>query len=142
MDPAQYLREVEQDVSRQRQEDRFSWQDTNTWTNPHQAVVSSNLRSVAYDSSHLVMQIIFTKAGRNNGDTYNYTEVGPGVFYGLMNAQSKGRYHHQHIRCSYSYSDLSGRSELKGCDPHGIRGSGPMKHGGTGLPLKVKGRWW
>jgi hypothetical protein len=121
------------------QGERFRWGDPSTWSNPHQYVQSSNLESVAYDDRHELLQIIFRNDGRNSGRVYNYVSVPPSVYFGLMNAPSKGIYHWQHIRCSYSYSDLSGKSNLRGCDAQGgIRGSGPV-HGPIvpGMPPRL-----
>lgn len=59
-------------------------------------VVSSNLHSVGYAGSTL--RISF-----NSGWTYDYYDVPPNVYEGLMNASSKGTYHKNFIKNSYKY---------------------------------------
>jgi hypothetical protein len=61
-------------------------------------VSSSNLRSVGYDPGSAVLQIEF-----HHGGIYNYYQVPWSVYAGLMEAGSKGRYHHEHIKRSYPY---------------------------------------
>jgi hypothetical protein len=138
MDPGQYLSEVEQDIARRRREDRFEWENPQTWSHPPVAVSSSNLAEVAFDENHNLLQIRFVKAGRNSGDTYRYTGVPLAAYEGLMAAPSKGRYHWHYIRCNYSYSDISGRSALRGCETGPGRVGGTSRFGGAGSPLPRK----
>jgi len=56
-------------------------------------VRSSALRSVGYDQEQRVLEIEFT-----NGTVYQYFDVSPDVYRGLMAAESHGRYFHQHVR--------------------------------------------
>ena len=57
-------------------------------------VRSSALRAVGYDGSRLT--IVF-----QSGKARDYHGVPPTVFYGLLDAQSKGRYFNRHIRGNY-----------------------------------------
>lgn len=63
-----------------------------------QFVVSSNLRSVGYDPKEQKLEIEFV-----NGSVYVYSRVPEQVFHQLMQAPSKGRYHHAAIRDRYGY---------------------------------------
>lgn len=65
-------------------------------------VSSSALRSVGYDEDGQTLEIEFT-----NGAVYQYFDVAPKVYRGLMAAESHGRYFHQHVRDkSYRYQRL------------------------------------
>ncbi len=62
-------------------------------------VSSSAIRSVGYDQASNVLEIEFP-----NGAVYQYYDVPKSVYQGLMNAESHGRYFHQHVRNkSYRY---------------------------------------
>lgn len=61
-------------------------------------VSSSNLRSVGYDSRTGTLEIEFYSGG-----VYQYSNVPPSIYQGLMNAFSKGSYHHAYIKNSYPY---------------------------------------
>lgn len=63
-------------------------------------VSSSNLSAVGYDSSTQTLRIEF-----HNG-TYDYYNVPSSIHSGLMNATSKGQYHHQYIKNNYRYSKI------------------------------------
>jgi len=56
-------------------------------------VMSSNLRSVGYDRDAAELEIEF-----ESGGVYRYSGVPSYVYLGLMNAASKGSYHHDYIR--------------------------------------------
>lgn len=60
-------------------------------------VVSSNLRAVGYDPTTQTLRIEF-----HNG-TYDYYNVPASIHSGLMNAPSKGQFHHQYIKNNYNY---------------------------------------
>ena len=62
-----------------------------------QAVSSSNLRSVGYDSVSQTLEIEF-----HSGGVYQYHGVPQSVYIALMNAQSLGSYFYHNIRDSYS----------------------------------------
>ncbi|WP_416232877.1 KTSC domain-containing protein [Anaeromusa sp.] len=64
-------------------------------------VSSSNLSSVGYDPSSSVLEIAF-----NHGGIYQYTGVPQSVYTGLMQASSKGEYHHAHIKNSFPYRKI------------------------------------
>ena len=56
-------------------------------------VSSTALQSVGYDEDSQTLEIKFT-----SGAVYQYFEVPPEVYRGLMAAESHGRYFHQHVR--------------------------------------------
>lgn len=62
------------------------------------AVSSTNLASVGYDQTNLVLEIEF-----RSRSVYQYFNVPPSVHSGLMNAGSKGTYHDRVIRGRYGY---------------------------------------
>lgn len=57
------------------------------------SVISSNLRSVGFDSDTQVLEVEF-----HNGSVYRYSRVPANVYYGLLNAHSKGTYFDRVIR--------------------------------------------
>lgn len=63
-------------------------------------VSSSNLRAVGYDPTSRVLRISF------HSGTYDYFDVPPSIYDGLMNASSKGGYHHSYIKNSYRYQKI------------------------------------
>jgi hypothetical protein len=66
-------------------------------------VSSSALRSVGYDPEQRVLEIEFT-----SGAVYQYFDVPPEVYRGLMAAESHGRYFHQHVRdAGYRYQRMN-----------------------------------
>lgn len=62
-------------------------------------VSSSSVASVGYDPKSQTLEIEFT-----SGSVYDYSEVPPEVFQGLMKAPSKGRYFANEIRGQYPSS--------------------------------------
>ncbi len=63
-------------------------------------VSSSNLVAIGYDSNTATLRIVF------HSGVYDYYNVPQNVFEGLLNASSKGKYHHAFIKNSYSYSNV------------------------------------
>lgn len=61
---------------------------------------SSNLRAVGYDPNTQTLRIEF------HSRTYDYYNVPASIHSGLMNASSKGQYHHAHIKNSYRYKKI------------------------------------
>lgn len=61
-------------------------------------VSSSNLVAIGYDSNTATLRIVF------HSGVYDYYNVPQNVFEGLLNASSKGKYHHAFIKNSYRYS--------------------------------------
>lgn len=59
-------------------------------------VVSSNIRSVGYESGSLTLEVEF-----NSGSVYQYFDVPAQKYEGLMNAASKGRYLNRNIKGRY-----------------------------------------
>jgi hypothetical protein len=67
-----------------------------------QAVQSSNLASVGYDSHAAILEIEF-----NSGSVYQYYGVPTAIHEGLMSADSHGRFFHAYIRDVYQYQRVS-----------------------------------
>lgn len=63
-----------------------------------QSVSSSAIRSVGYDASKRILEIQFTSF-----TTYRYRNVPESIYYGLMNASSKGTYFNRYIKDRFSY---------------------------------------
>jgi hypothetical protein len=61
-------------------------------------VESSMIASVGYDEASRILEIEF-----NNGRVYQYADVPPEEYQGLMEADSHGRYFLAHIRDVYDY---------------------------------------
>ena len=66
-----------------------------------QHVTSSNISSVGYDEADGTLEVEF-----HDGKIYQYSDVPPPVYRGLLDAPSKGSYFHAHIRTTYSYRQL------------------------------------
>jgi hypothetical protein len=64
-------------------------------------VISSMIRSVGYDESHLLLEIEFT-----SGKIYQYEAVPEEAYRGLMSAGSKGRYFEEQINCRFRYQRM------------------------------------
>lgn len=64
-------------------------------------VSSSNLHSVGYDASSRTLEIEF-----NDGSVYQYYDVPPAIYSGLMNAASHGTYFHANIRDRFRFRKL------------------------------------
>ena len=61
-------------------------------------VQSSNIASIGYDATILVLEIEFT-----NGSIYQYLDVPQHVFESLMSAPSKGQFFSTQVKGSYRY---------------------------------------
>jgi hypothetical protein len=61
-----------------------------------QRVSSSDLSSIGYDISSQTLEIEF-----NSGAIYDYFNVPPPIYQGLMSAQSHGRYFNAYIKDRY-----------------------------------------
>lgn len=59
-------------------------------------VISSNLKSVGYDSTTDILEIEF-----KNGGIYRYSGIPARVYDELMSSSSHGRYFHKNIREKY-----------------------------------------
>ena len=57
------------------------------------AVTSSNIASVGYDIDTMTLEIEF-----NSGGVYQYHGVDFNIYENMMDADSVGRYFHQHVR--------------------------------------------
>ena len=65
------------------------------------SVSSSNLVTVGYDKASMTLSIQF-KSG-----LYDYYNVPENIYNGLLNASSKGEYHHAFIKNSYRYNKVA-----------------------------------
>lgn len=61
-------------------------------------VNSSNISSIGYDPMSQTLEVAF-----NSGGIYQYYNVPENIYINLMNAGSKGKYHHTHIKGRYNY---------------------------------------
>ena len=66
------------------------------WGMRRRSVSSSSVASVGYDAKTQTLEIEF-----QSGSVYDYGEVPPEVFKGLMEAPSKGRFFSNEIRGQY-----------------------------------------
>lgn len=67
-----------------------------------QAVVSSEMMSVGYDSASGILEIEF-----KSGAVYQYFIVPKRIYDELTGAESKGSFFAQHIRGKFAYSRVS-----------------------------------
>lgn len=66
-----------------------------------QAVSSSNIASIGYDSRSQTLEIEF-----RSGGLYEYYDVPEGVYSDFMAAGSHGTYFHDHIKEKYRFAKL------------------------------------
>lgn len=59
-------------------------------------IISSNIKSIGYDSSLSLLEIEFNKGG-----LYQYHNVPTNIFNSLMRTTSKGTFFHQFIERNY-----------------------------------------
>ena len=64
-------------------------------------VESSMLYAVGYNSKTRTLEVVF-----NTGGIYQYYDVPPEEYEGLMEAESKGRYMHEYIIDVYPWSQI------------------------------------
>jgi hypothetical protein len=72
-------------------------------------VESSMLAAVGYDASLQALVVLY-----NSGKAYQYLEVPPEVFQGLLAAGSKGRFMLDHVIDHYPYAVFKGWRNLRG----------------------------
>lgn len=65
-------------------------------------VQSEDLASVGYCQSSRTLEVEF-----KSGGVYHYLEVPAGIFEGLMEAPSKGKYLASRVKGTYSYKKVS-----------------------------------
>lgn len=66
-------------------------------------IKSGDIESIGYDDKIGVMEVKFV-----NGGTYQYTGIEPGLYAGLMKAESKGSYLANYVkRGGYSYRKIT-----------------------------------
>ena len=66
---------------------------------PMQSVKSSQIAAVGYDGSSETLAIQF-HTGVERGIVYHYSPVPSGMYYGLVSAESIGRFFGQHIKAN------------------------------------------
>ncbi len=66
-------------------------------------VTSEMIASVGYDAESCVLYVLF-----NTGKVYEYHDVPPEEYQGLLSAESKGTYMRTHIINHYAYSLFKG----------------------------------
>ena len=63
-----------------------------------QSVDSTDIKSVGYDPATKILEIEF-----HSGGIYQYLDVPDMVYSDLMNADSKGKYFHRHVKNVYNH---------------------------------------
>lgn len=71
-------------------------------------VESSMLAAVGYDASLRALVVLY-----NSGKAYQYLEVPPDIFQGLLEARSKGRFMLDHVIDHYPYGVFKGWRNLQ-----------------------------
>lgn len=61
------------------------------------------IAAAGYDPKTHLLVVLF-----NSGRAYEYAEVPPQVFYGLMMAESKGRFMNDHVIGYFPYANFQG----------------------------------
>ncbi len=64
-------------------------------------VSSSNVNSIGYDADSQILEVEF-----NSGAIYQYSGVPECEYYGLINADSKGKYLNLNVKNRYFFSKL------------------------------------
>lgn len=59
---------------------------------------SSNISAVGYNPYTQVLEVVF-----KSGGTYEYLQVGEAQYLDFLDAMSKGRYFHTHIKGKYEF---------------------------------------
>lgn len=62
-------------------------------------VKSSDIKSAGYDAAKGILEIEF-----HSGSVYQYLDVESAVWIGLVFAESKGKYFHNHIKGKFEYA--------------------------------------
>ena len=65
-------------------------------------VESEAMLAVGYDGRRRVLEIEFA-----DHDVYDYFDVPPSVHFGLIRAESHGRYFAEHVRDRYAYERIA-----------------------------------
>ena len=65
------------------------------------AVSSSNVASIAYDSSTQTLGVKFL-----NGSEYHYAGTPPDIYTGMLAAESVGQFLHQNVKGVYPYTKV------------------------------------
>ncbi|MDI6734790.1 MAG: KTSC domain-containing protein [bacterium] len=66
-----------------------------------QPVISSNMRTIGYDSKSQTLEIEF-----HSGDIYQYFNVPESIYNALMSASSHGSYFHHYIKDQYRWTKI------------------------------------
>jgi hypothetical protein len=64
-----------------------------------QSVSSNNIAEIGYDEARRILEILF-----RTGSTYQYFDVPPQEYRGLMSASSYGQYLNANIKGRYRYA--------------------------------------
>jgi hypothetical protein len=71
-------------------------------------VASSMIAAAGYDSKNRILIVLY-----NSGRAYEYFQVPPEEFQGLMKADSKGKYMNSHILNVYPYALFKGWRDME-----------------------------
>ena len=66
------------------------------------SVSSSNIVSIGYDTQNRVLEVEF-----KDGSVYQYTNVPPSEYEGIMASSSHGSYLNDHIKPNYPYTKIN-----------------------------------
>lgn len=78
-------------------------QDDGVYRIPMLPVSSSNLASVGYDDEKRILSVEF-----QNGGIFHYAGISADLALDLVNAESIGRFYHQHIRGKFEGAKMTG----------------------------------
>jgi len=65
------------------------------------SVESSNIESIWYDKSNMILEIEFS-----NNTIYQYLNIPESEYYGIMEADSHGRYLNDNIKRIYDFTQI------------------------------------
>jgi hypothetical protein len=65
-------------------------------------VTSSNIKGIGYDKSSSTLFVVF-----HSGGTYQYFNVPEHLYLAFINADSKGKFLHQHVKYQYRYQKVN-----------------------------------
>jgi lysyl-tRNA synthetase class 2 len=68
-------------------------------------VESTTMRSVGYDRTEQILEVEF-----QSGAIYQYLDVPPTIYTGLLDAESKGQYFNSQVRDAYGFVRMDRRA--------------------------------